>query len=720
VPLWLRTAYANPTQHRHVLGSNQGYSIPEMPKYDVGKFLADQGKAFAALSCSDFHGGEGSADGVSAVGQLKAGLTQTTQVCPRAPYPAMTAKVDGNALYDAWAGTGLFDTSSIPVACAARGRYPMQFHSYMPGAPISWLDNNFVLTRGCLAQPDIFPEASGCVYPSSPNTRAEQCIVDDLYPPNPLNPHDKYALYTRRMLLPRSCGPDNRVLAAVNSYPPIGPCSAASQLAQAVALACELSFGDMFPPMLEPPEINSIEQLPGFKRWIDRQNRIASAILRQIILEDVPQKVVDDIRSQTVGYGGVHGEHGRIVMQTETSLRAIVSNWNKVQSDLTQLGIAFDSVTNALVAARINEDQELAQLAIQRMQVHIQMTQAILTAVTNMTTNVSGTKYETAARVVGNMAALAVILANSVGQLDALSDLGHLAGEEKANQMEQALIHLRQTAEPLYADVAASLIAVQSAAADTLVQISQMRQAEARAKYEVAKGLGQDYVVIGDQVQEFPVNTVLRREHDITRLRYERALKEARYLAFMARLAIEQRIGARMGSLSQSIGPLEPPAQWADDVCTLQGVNYERLKKAYDPDKESGPSDVEEEAIVAEFADQYIGDYVAKLENFVDYYNIEYPSHDGDDLAVLSLREDLLAATGSCTRTSPNLLLYSSHLEQSDAALQNDFPVPRGWRINPCQPGLDRCLRINPGDALPSVYETANSPPAVQLGGGVT
>lgn len=54
-----------------------------------------------------------------------------------------------------------------------------------------------------------------------------------------------------------------------------------------------------------------------------------------------------------------------------------------------------------------------------------------------------------------------------------------------------------------------------------------------------------------------------------------------------------------------------------------------------------------DEEVVKKCASQYIGDYITKLEQFVEAYNIHNSSKDGDDLAVLSLRDDLLIATAT-------------------------------------------------------------------------
>jgi hypothetical protein len=180
----------------------------------------------------------------------------------------------------------------------------------------------------------------------------------------------------------------------------------------------------------------------------------------------------------------------------------------------------------------------------------------------------------------------------------------------------------------------------------------------------------------------------------------------------LARLAIEQRIGTRLETIRTRVGALDPPAQWADDVCSAVGLDYTKLR-AFEVPEGGSVDDLSEleQRVLREFAGQYIGDYVDKLERFVEYYNVQYPSHEGDDTAVLSLREDLLRQTGSCVREAPNVLLYSHDLDRFHEVSENDQTVFAGWQVHACEPGEAKCVRVSSGAALASPAE----PP---VGGG--
>lgn len=49
----------------------------------------------------------------------------------------------------------------------------------------------------------------------------------------------------------------------------------------------------------------------------------------------------------------------------------------------------------------------------------------------------------------------------------------------------------------------------------------------------------------------------------------------------------------------------------------------------------------------------------------------QYASHDGDDTALLSLREDLIPVAGSCIRDTSNLLYYSDQLNSNGSVAES-------------------------------------------------
>jgi hypothetical protein len=123
---------------------------------------------------------------------------------------------------------------------------------------------------------------------------------------------------------------------------------------------------------------------------------------------------------------------------------------------------------------------------------------------------------------------------------------------------------------------------------------------------------------------------------------YDSALKNAKLMAFFAKRAIEQRLGVRLSEMRHPLPLVEEPASWEGELCTNIGSSEGNL-----PTQAGG----------------FIGDYVNKLERFVESYRVEYNFHEGEDVAVISLRDDVLSVKAPCDQKGRNLLANAGQLE---------------------------------------------------------
>jgi hypothetical protein len=111
------------------------------------------------------------------------------------------------------------------------------------------------------------------------------------------------------------------------------------------------------------------------------------------------------------------------------------------------------------------------------------------------------------------------------------------------------------------------------------------------------------------------------------------------------------------------------PASWESRLCMTQCVDNGRIR-----DADGLPID--------NYADPYIGDYVKRLADFVESYRIDYPFHQGADVAVISLRDQIHGVRAMCRAPTPNILASSGTLEAS------------AWQRSDCEEGIDNCIGV--------------------------
>jgi len=176
------------------------------------------------------------------------------------------------------------------------------------------------------------------------------------------------------------------------------------------------------------------------------------------------------------------------------------------------------------------------------------------------------------------------------------------------------------------------------------------------------------------------IDSALNAKLDTSKMRYQQAHKNAINLTFLAKRAIEQRLGVHLSDLRADLPLVDAPATWESLICTSEGVDYSAIS--------GNISNVPKN-----FAGTYIGDLVGKLKNTVESYRLQYDFHEGIDEAIVSVRDDVFGTRQSCAQSLGNLLTYSGDLRTfvSDPALP-------GWLITGCTAGPNgissTCLNV--------------------------
>lgn len=174
-------------------------------------------------------------------------------------------------------------------------------------------------------------------------------------------------------------------------------------------------------------------------------------------------------------------------------------------------------------------------------------------------------------------------------------------------------------------------------------QLSLFGQVRARARRALGRAL---YLDPHNAISEEYVSMGLQSRFETSRVRYERAHQNAKRLAFLAKRAIEMRIGETLAGLSEDLPLVPAPSAWESTLCASSPIDFSALT----------------DGSLGDYADAFVGDYVDKLENVVESYRLVHSFQDGEDQAVLSLKDDLLGVQSTCKVESTNLLVNGGNL----------------------------------------------------------
>jgi hypothetical protein len=499
--------------------------------------------------------------------------------------------------------------------------------------------------------------------------------------------------------------PEARAVVASNYGPARGECGALVQSLGALAIA-RASYEVPTREWLRPtaPKISNVNDIALLEAWMRLVSSSASLQVKALYLEKVPNRVLEDYRAQVVGSGSKKGEKGIAYLQMQGALTRIPRHWARVATSLDLIGTAIQSARLGLTAADISKNERLNAIASQQINIQATLAQEVTVWMqVGLNLALSAAGYWS-----GNLQGFmnaAASAQSTVLSFDATRAQARLldasmddAERARFNTAAQVLQGLQASTSSHWLEIQSALGDLRADTAELLAAAERLQQLQDKAKLYAARGAGEDFVNIDGQTVGIPVNTVMRRLQDATTERYRRALVDAKALTFMARKSIEQRIGVPLNSITTGVGPLAPPASWADQLCRLNGINYDKLREGVSPKIPANERTALENQAVSEFADAFIGDYVARLESFMQYYNAAFPSQQGDDTAVLSLREDLLSSSKACSSTAPNYLIHSGGLERS---ARSGDGTPMGWVTRGCTESSSSCLVTLPGAYLP-------------------
>lgn len=525
-------------------------------------------------------------------------------------------------------------------------------------------------------------------------------------------------------------------------------------LLSTLTLACASEVGSASIDQAPPP-INNVQDMLYLEAWAAEFSAATWRSADLLYLVDIPMDVVATFRGGGANVGAVaKGSQGQILLELEKNLRLLESSISGLGTEMANLSMAIAEARSSIRGIELEAKGEELKLRLARVEYARQVAlmhaakarkmfeyafKAALTVAA-----AAGTCFITAgagcaaavlfaatalAKQGGNILDTEVIMPTirSFAGIDDPDDINTAAAEQaieildeqsetnvelKNNRIEQALIALSGAVRNSQERVDEKLTSLRNSTSSALQNLGQLTQGRNAAAIALAKASGADFVDVGSSgggLVPLHVNTVYRRQFDITQQRYTTALLSAKRAAYLARLAIEERLGVKLGEIREAIGPLEAPAVWVDNVCTVQGVDYTAIRQAIEPT--NGDNSQQELDLIRGFANQYVGDYVSQLREFVEFYNLQYPFADATDTALISLRKDVQDPSMRCVVPSDNLLFYSDQLQSfAPAVARGPSPSYGGWNITGCSESY--CTEVATGAQL--LATTASNSPLLE------
>jgi hypothetical protein len=405
------------------------------------------------------------------------------------------------------------------------------------------------------------------------------------------------------------------------------------------------------------------------------------------VLYSLPERAIDALReiSATGSFPQLGGTLGEDVARLRGALVEVSSIQDKVGYHIRSIGNDFGLLSTALEKSEIRSeiaDLEFKAAANQQM---LACNQAVLGAASVSTSaGVGGAAFAST----GSGVSAAYTCANSFAQVRFTGELRNLSKQDAKLDQQTSITEFRQRFEDRAETLAGLATELGFQLEEIDARLASIEAAKNRAKRALGRAL---YKASSAAAQEATISSVYGNSAAVALERYSRANQNAVRLAFLAKRAIETRLGVKLYNLQSDMPLVEAPAKWEATLCASTGVDYNAFKEST------------ESLDAGSVADQFIGEYVRKLEGVVESYRLANDFHEGEDTSVVSLRDDVFNVRTACAIPSANLITHSGQLDQQGIAARVDaegqeLPAVPGWN---CSAGTD-CVSVKPrADIVP-------------------
>ncbi|MFO0685591.1 MAG: hypothetical protein U0234_26255 [Sandaracinus sp.] len=390
------------------------------------------------------------------------------------------------------------------------------------------------------------------------------------------------------------------------------------------------------------PQVESMADAFRASSYLDCQAADLRRHASRAMLTDLPTRVVQVVQaSGTTVYGEDTGEFGAAVDQVRAGLVNLTTAEAGIASDLHAMSGALTRLRSAV--QNQNLEQQISALQLE-------------SAAFDRITSCAAGLADAAGQGTGAPAAYAgaaIQCANAGVQIVLAAQLSQLHDMQAQLALQDAFTRFDDEFNAANQHLGEQAAAISSALENISAGIATIRNQQMGARRALARALFLDTDETG---QVMAASNVMRERYDTDLVRYTEAHHRAVRLAAIARVALEQRLGMTLRSMTAELVTVEAPADWADDICRLPSIDYDSVSGR------SGTGSSMAAVPPDDYSGTYVGDYVRRLAQVFESYNFAYPFQDGTDRTVVSLRDELLGVRASCPVAGPNLLFQTSDL----------------------------------------------------------
>jgi hypothetical protein len=524
----------------------------------------------------------------------------------------------------------------------------------------------------------------------------------------PLSASAAYLTWFARDLVGFDCDGQSAQAPMVGSDVPAGVMLDALDLACVArnqdSIGCETLLSENYVP-------SDVVDFPTMSRVAGCAADRIEGNLQQMLLAGVPKSVADDISGKAAisVFPENRGEYGKTVALLAGEIAALRRHGDSVVQAIRDLELGFarsqaelaaidlerdikdvETYIASLEAGKVDLDAEIS--AIRTREAITSNTMdcmiSVARAAGNLLNWISGPGELTAGGLSCEQSFVHVSAEREIGVInESIHDIeGDIAkAAKKAVQLGKGIT--AEQKQILLLDAAAkvnetmdrineALISLQSSHATIQSYLADLAKQRNQAGRLAANVLMLSNDSLGRQ---YAVNTAMRARMNTLRVRYERAHQHAISASYLARRAIEQKLGVDLSLMTEDLTGVPAPNTWVDKLCSMSGIDYDAIRSSTAGQSEANAEEGEKAPRGYDYADGFVGDFVTLLENFVEAYRIDRPFQDGDGLAVVSLRDEILNVRlndDSCDPVPGPNLLYDTDGHAHAVAPENAWETP--------------------------------------------